>query len=156
MAKGRRTRLMSIARLQQLLKQADSQLHALQKRRKVLTAELADIDRQIAVLQGDRRAAAAPAGPRRRRAGRRRGGPTLPQVVTDVLTKANAPMRLKDIVAAVEAAGYQSASKDFYNVVSQTLHTREEFKNVARGVYALGGSAPNKKARKTRKAKKKT
>ena len=158
MPRGRPRAQLSIAELHRLLKERDRQVRTLRKRRRDLASDLAAVDKQIAALTGGRtvRTPAAPAPARRRRA---RGGMTLPQAITKVLTGAGKPMRLKVITQAVLDGGYETTSKDFYNVVSQTLHTRDEFKNVARGVYTLAGRAsarpaPKAAKRKTRKKRK--
>ena len=94
MPRGRRRAELSIVQLQRLLKERDRQVGALGKRRRGLLAELASVDKQIAALTGGKADAgpgrAAAPEPRRRR---RRGGMTLPEAVTKVLTDAGAPIR---------------------------------------------------------------
>lgn len=145
MPKGRAKAQLSIAELQSLLRERDQELQKLTKQRDKLASQLKDLDRRIAGLKGAAAAAgpaarpARPARPARvRRGGRRRAGRRpLADVISDVLVRHDGPMRLKDIAEAVKAAGYQSKSKNFYNVVSQTVNLRPEFVNAGRGLYKL-------------------
>jgi hypothetical protein len=152
MPRGRRRIDLSIAELQQALQERNREARLLQQRRKALLAELAGVDKRLSTLLGSK-----PAAPRRRVAagrGRRRAGGTLPDAITKVLAAAGKPMRLRDIAQAVKAAGYKSASRDFYNVVSQALHAKPQFKNVRRGFYRLDASAAGGTATKTAKGAK--
>jgi hypothetical protein len=150
--------MLSMARLESLLRQRDGQIRSMRERRNRLVAELAKLDRQLAAMTGEKGAVvgvtASPAkGDGRRRRGRK-GGATLSAVVAEILAAAGEPMRLKDIAVAAQAAGYKSASKDFYNVVSQTLRNNKSFKCVSRGAYALAGAAPAKAKKKAGRPKK--
>ena len=72
---------------------------------------------------------------RRGRRGRRATGKPLAEYIRDVLATAPQGMRARDIATAVQQAGYQSFSKDFYGLVAKTLLTDPTFKRVSRGVY---------------------
>ena len=55
-------------------------------------------------------------------------------------------MRVKDIMAAVQEAGYESSSRDFYGLVAAAVRDGG-FEKVSRGVYKLKApKAPAKKA----------
>ena len=47
-------------------------------------------------------------------------------------------MRVREIVAAVQEAGYKSAAKDFYGIVATAVRG-EGFEKLGRGVYRLKG-----------------
>ena len=65
-------------------------------------------------------------------------GKPLIGYVKDVLAKAKDGMRVREIVAAVQEAGYKSAAKDFYGIVATAVRG-EGFEKLGRGVYRLRG-----------------
>ena len=70
----------------------------------------------------------------RRPRGRAKGRP-LVEYMVEVL-KGSDGMRIRDLMAAVQQAGYRSSSKDFYNIVAAAIRG-EQFKKIGRGVYKL-------------------
>jgi len=130
------------------------------------------VARGVYTLKGKAGAAAAkPAGKARKKARKkamakpakaaakpaRAAGKSLVEYIQDVLAKAAGGMRVKDIMAAVKAAGYKSGAKDFYNLVAAAARG-DDFEKVSRGVYVLKGGkkpAPAKKAKKGGKKAKK-
>ena len=58
--------------------------------------------------------------------------------IKGVLAKAAGGMRVKDIMAAVQAAGYESGAKDFYGIVAAAVRGKG-FDKVSRGVYVMKG-----------------
>ncbi|HUS92077.1 MAG TPA: hypothetical protein VM695_09515 [Phycisphaerae bacterium] len=147
----RRTKELSIKELRRELAAREKQVNGLLARRGKLAASLADVDARIAALGGGTPAArrgrpkaagkgrpkAAATGNGRKRARRRATGKPLADYVVDVLTKAGKPLRVKDAMAAVTKAGYQSASKDFYGIVAAALRDDSRIKKISRGVYTL-------------------
>ena len=131
---------MTIAQLRAEIAARESQLGKLQAQRDDLTKQLAEVDRDIAALGGGGRR-----GPRKapaRRASRR----TLPknvkplnEYVREALAEAKEGMRVKDIMAAVQKAGYKTNSKDFYGVVATAVR-EGGFQKLSRGVYKLGAA----------------
>jgi len=73
--------------------------------------------------------------PRGRRAKGSDGG-TLTTHVAKALDGSKG-MRVKEILSAVEAGGYKSSSKDFYNIIAAALRNKKVFAKVKRGVYKL-------------------
>jgi hypothetical protein len=69
--------------------------------------------------------------------GRRATGKPLADYLKQVLSKAEGPMRAKDIVPAVRKTEYKTFSKDFYGIVATALRDKKTFKRVSRGVYTL-------------------
>ena len=146
---------MTIAQLRAEIAGRESQLGKLQAQRDDLTKQLDAIDRQIAALGGDgrrtqKKATAKPAASRR----------TMPknikpliEYVREALAEAKDGMRVKDIMAAVQKAGYKTNSKDFYGVVATAVR-EGGFRKLSRGVYKVGAAKKpaRKKATKTKAA----
>jgi len=115
------------------------------QRRAELSAELAQIDKALAVLGG----AATPAAkaprqkptvaPKHRVDGRSgpRPGMTLGNVMEKILRDKGEPMQVKDIVAAVMASDYPSKSKHLRSMANQTLSNDKRFRKVDRGMYTV-------------------
>jgi len=132
----------------------EKQLAKLQSKRAGLTKQLDEIDRQIAALSGDGRRGPrkAPAKPASRRTMPKNVKPLI-EYVRGALAEAKDGMRVKDIMAAVQKAGYKTNSKDFYGVVATAVRDGG-FQKLSRGVYTL--EAPKEPARRVaRKAAKK-
>ena len=99
------------------------------KERKKLQARMDQVDRQIQMLEGG-------GGGRGARGGRRNERP-LRDVMEAVLKKSGKPMRVGDIVAAVEQTGYRSSSANFRGIVNQTLIKEKRFTSPSRGMYQV-------------------
>ena len=70
--------------------------------------------------------------------GRARNDKPLPDYIEAALAKNGKPMRVGDIVTAVQAAGYRSTSPQFKNIVNQQLiKERKRFQQIERGLYGL-------------------
>lgn len=152
MARSSTTSYFNIAQLERILSNRRSELNRLERQRGELQRKLAGIDRQIFKLGGSMR------GLGRRGAGgggiRARNDVSLVEAIEAVLGKARKPMRVGDILDAVQAAGYRSNSDNFRGIVNQTLiKERKRFSPVERGVYQLkGGGGGTKKGAEKEKS----
>ena len=63
--------------------------------------------------------------------------PTLRQHIVNLLKRAKRPLKAKELAARVLAAGYQTASNDFANVVSTALKKMAEVQRVPGQGYVL-------------------
>jgi hypothetical protein len=114
---------------------------ALQQERRELADRLAEVERELAELgaapakRGRKKKAAKKKG--RGRKGPR-GGATLGNKLAQILGGAGGPMKLVDIVQAVEKSDYSSKSKYLRSMINQTLSKDSRFKKVRRGTYKLG------------------
>ena len=147
---------MTIAQLRAELAAREAQLEKLQARREDLVKQLAEVDRDIAALDGGGRRGPKPVAAKAPRASRR----TLPknvkpliEYVREALAEAKDGMRVRDIMAAVQKAGYKTNSKDFYGVVATAVR-EGGFQKLSRGVYKLEAARKpaRKKATKTKAA----
>ena len=69
---------------------------------------------------------------------RARNDKPLPDYIEAALSKNGKPMRVGDIVTAVQSAGYRSTSPQFKNIVNQQLiKERKRFQQIERGLYGL-------------------
>lgn len=155
----------TIQQLKKELAEKERKLGKLQDKRDKLLKQVADVDDEIAKLGGEPGAAPAkgagkkkkttkkkarrksakksakkPARKAARRGGGRakgKGGKTLADMIQEVLAKSDEPMRIKEIAAAVQDAGYKSDSKDFYGFVASTLRDKTKFARVSRGKYTV-------------------
>jgi len=137
----------SISELRKELKAKTSQLTGLNLRRSKLTARLAAVDRQIAVLTAEpvrrrrkrkvaKKAARKVKKALRAKPGRKgRVGKPLAEYIRGVLAKAKAGMRVMDVTAAVLRAGYRTRDKTFNQTVAKTLATDKRFRRVSHGIY---------------------
>ena len=144
-------RIKTINELQRELEMKRRRLEKLQSRRDSLTGKLEKVDSDIARLVGGGK----PGRPPKKQAARRgrppkaakiakprptrtrASGKPLNEYMREILAKAPKGMRVKELAAAVESAGYRSASKDFYGIVAKTLLEDRRFKRLSRGVYTL-------------------
>jgi hypothetical protein len=116
----------------------------LERLRSELQRKLDGVDRQIAKLAGGLR------GLRGRRGGgtRARNEMSLVEAIETAL-RGGKPMRVGDIVDAVQGAGYRSNSDNFRGIVNQTLiKERKRFAQAGRGVYQLKGGGGAKGSKK--------
>ena len=143
---------MTIAELRRTLAARERQVARLLARRGKLAKRLAAVDRDIEALGGKVPKATRPKGRVAKRGARRlpRNVKPLPEYIKDVLAKSKAGMRVKDVEAAVKAAGYKTSSKHFYGSVAVVLR-EGPFVKVSRGVYKLKAA---KKVTKRKAAKK--
>lgn len=142
-------RIMSIEALRRELRSKKQQLTKLRAQRGKAVKVLKAIDRKITMLTGQiapttakkkRKKAAKAVVARKVRKVRKVGKPAKGARLVDYIGKVlagSAGMRAKDIQTAVAKAGYQSVSKDFYNIVAATLRDKKLFRRVKRGVYKL-------------------
>jgi len=69
--------------------------------------------------------------------GRRPEGQRLIDYVEDVLRKAGRPMTISEVMDAVQQAGYNTTSENFYPVVVQALTRDENIERADRGQYMI-------------------
>jgi hypothetical protein len=152
MARPKSVASLTIAELESILKERRGQIPKLQKERRRILKELAELDLQLGSLGGRRRGRKPGRGRGRRgrlgrprlmgtRMGRRGRRPknakSLIESIHDVLARRGAPMTVGDIMNAVKGNGYKSSSANFRGIVNQTLIKDKQFKSAARGTYGL-------------------
>ena len=133
---------LTIAQLQRVLNDKQSELNKLHRQRANLQRRMDLIDRQIERLGGS-------VGGRRGggRGTRARNDQSLVEVIESVMRGSGKPMRVGEIVDAVQAGGYRSNSANFRGIVNQTLiKERKRFGQVERGLYQLKGGGGEAKA----------
>jgi len=124
---------MNIQDLERVLSDRKRQLDKLSRKRAKLMSKMEEIDAEIEKISGG-------AGGLNGRGGgtRAHNDRPLPDYIEEVLQKSGKPMRVGDIMDAVQAAGYRSTSKSFKNIVNQQLiKERKRFSQVDRGLYGL-------------------
>lgn len=129
----------NIAQLERILQDRRTELGGLNRERADLQKKLDGLDRQIAKVNGSLRG----------RRGRRGGGggrphnkQSLVEAIESVMRASGKPMRVGEILEAVEAGGYRSSSASFRGIVNQTLiKERKRFSAVERGLYQMKGGA---------------
>jgi len=130
----------NIAQLERILQDRRSEVTRLERLRNELQRKLDGVERQIAKLAG---------GLRGRRGGggvRARNDVSLVEAIETAMRSNGKPMRVGDIVDAVQGAGYRSTSDNFRGIVNQTLiKERKRFGQVDRGVYQLKGGEKGSK-----------
>ena len=131
---------LTISQLQSILSHRKTEINKLHRKRSTIEKNLAAIDRSIAKLEGDgagaRRVGGAGSGLRAR------NEKSLVETLEDVLQGGKSPMGVKDIVAAVEKAGYRSSSANFRGLVNQTLiKEKKRFESAGHGLYEMKGAA---------------
>lgn len=133
----------SIAQLEQVLQQRRSELGRLNRERSELQRKLDGLDRQIAKINGSLRG-------RRGGGGRRQNKLSLVEAMESVMQGSGKPMRVGEILDAVEARGYRSSSDNFRGIVNQTLiKEKKRFAAVSRGLYQIKGTpAPARGSKK--------
>jgi hypothetical protein len=136
----------NIAQLERILHGRRSELNRLERQRSELQRKLNGLERQIVKVQGSLRG---------RRGGgmRARNDQSLVQVIESVMRGSGKPMRVGEIVEAVQSGGYRSNSANFRGIVNQTLiKERKRFSAADRGVYQLKGGGESKGSRKEKTA----
>lgn len=116
---------LSVTELQMELARRRRGVARLERRRDRLTAELAEINAQIAELGGSSGGGG--------RGGRGRNSMTLPDALYQVLQ--GRTMSVTEAADAVRSAGYSSSAANFRTMVNQALLKDKRFKKVARGQY---------------------
>jgi len=108
------TEQLSVAEIHQLLRQQQSKVNALQKRREKLAEQLADVEQQIAELTGEDGGGT-----------RFKNEKSLEEVIIDVLGKNKKGLGLAELTDAILKTGYRSSSSNFKNVVYQNVYKSE-------------------------------
>jgi hypothetical protein len=116
---------MSIAKLESMLRARKGELSGLQKHRDQLQKKLDAVEKRIVSLGGSARGG-----------GRARNSMSLVEALKSVLSGGK-PMKVADIVDAVQRKGYSSSSANFRGIVNQTLIKEKQFASAGRGVYQL-------------------
>jgi septal ring factor EnvC (AmiA/AmiB activator) len=141
----------NISQLERILHERRSELGRLERQRSELQRKLDGLDRQIVKLQGSLRGAAGRRGVTA--GGRARNSQSLVEVIESVLKGNGKPMKVGDIVDAVQAGGYRSNSANFRGIVNQTLiKERKRFSPSDRGVYQLKSAGGESKGSKKEKS----
>jgi hypothetical protein len=118
---------LSLAAIQSILDSRRDELNKLKKQRKEVQRKLDGLDRQIGRIEGGGRGGS----------GRARNAMSLNETLERVLRAHGKPMKVGDIVNAVEAEGYRSTSDNFRGIVNQTLIKDARFTAPARGTYQM-------------------
>lgn len=117
-------RFVGMAYLQNMLKAHRQELAKLRRERVKAARQLLKLDQRIALLSGDGGGARA-SNPK-----------SLVAMMRDAMANGK-PIKVGDLVAAVQKAGYRSSSGNFRALVNQTLIKDKGFTQVSRGVYQL-------------------
>lgn len=135
MPRGRPRKFPSISDLQNMIRERRRHRSRIIVERKKVQARLDQIDRELQMLDGRGGRSAGGGGGRGR--GRGRNAQSLTEVMEAVLKKSGKPMRVGEIVSAVQQAGYRSSSANFRGIVNQTLIKDKRFSAASRGHYQL-------------------
>ena len=127
MPRGTNSTDLSIARLESMLRERKSELNMLRRQREKVQQQLNEIDRRIASLGGSKM----------RGGGRARNAESLVATLEAVLRGSGKPMKVGEIVDAVQKRGYQSSSANFRGIVNQTLIKEKQFSSAGRGLYQM-------------------
>ena len=129
----------TISQLKKELAAKEQQLERLQVKRQTLLSQLEQTDKEIARLEGTktRGGARTKSTGRGRPKGRKTAGKqSLADVLVDTL-KDKGAVKVADAAKMAIEAGYKTASKQFSNVVSQTMTTDKRFRKISRGKYKV-------------------
>lgn len=154
------TAAFNIAQLERILQERRSELNRLERQRADLQRKLDGLDRQIMKLNGSLRGRRGGGGGASGGGGgggtRARNEVSLVEAIEGAL-RGGKPMRVGEIVDAVQASGYRSNSANFRGIVNQTLiKERKRFTAADRGLYQLkGGGGGSKKEKEKDKDKEK-
>jgi hypothetical protein len=123
----------SLQELERAINARRRELRGLERRRSTLVRKLEAVERAIDKMNGN-----SPRG----RAGSRRARNTvsLPDAISNVLSRSRTAMGVGDIAEKVLAGGYRSGSANFRSMVNQALFKDQRFVSERRGVYRLRGS----------------
>ena len=153
-------RTTSIAALEQALETRKRQVAELKAQRDASMKHTAALSAKIAALEGKSTSSEVKMENLVRKAGkpRTRGrGPSLIDVVVDVLNKADKPMRVSEITDAVKASGYKSNSKNLKALISAQIYKDKRIERPKRGMFQVkaqaAGDSPAKGAKRGRPAK---
>jgi len=125
---------LSVVELERLLNSRKSQLGELLKKRDKLRRELAQMERQIAELSGQR----GGAGPPGRRGARVKNERSLREYVVEILGKSKKGLTLVELAQKVLDAGYKSDSANFRNVLYQCVYnTKDLYHDELTGTYRM-------------------
>jgi hypothetical protein len=127
MARPKSNGVLTIAQLERLLDTRRREASELQKERNRLMQRLETLDRRLASLAGGRGRNGFGGGAGGGGRGGRRNAKSLVAVMESVLTRSKGPMRVGDIVEAVQREGYRSGSANFRGIVNQTLIKEKRF-----------------------------
>lgn len=140
-------RTRTITELQAELTRKRGRLRTLRAQRNRLAKQLGQVDRQLAQLRGTA-AGGRSSGRKRRRA---RNTRSLADTLAAVLAGAGG-VKVADAARLARQAGYRTASRNFGNIVGQTLAGDKRFSKVSRGVYALKSASGSRTAKPKKKA----
>ena len=128
---------LNISQLEQILNARRTELNKLYKQRREAQRRLDEVDREIARIGGDAAAEGGRNGSTTA-SGRARNEQSLPEVL-EVVMQSGKPMKVGEIVDAVQAAGYRSNSANFRAIINQTLiKERKRFQSTGeRGTYQI-------------------
>lgn len=144
----RNSKDLSVADLQKLLNDRQSQLTSLEKRRKRLQKELDVVERRIDELEGR---GGTPGRRRTTRRGVKRPNnvQSLHAYVKETLGKNRAGLSLEDLANSVLGAGYKTNSSNFKNVLYQCVYNSKEVKHDDKsGTYKLVKASRGKSTKK--------
>lgn len=158
----KKTAVLTVAELEQLLDSRRSELATLKEKREALANQIADLDEQIAAATGTgggrkkvkrvkRKKSAKRAAKKAVRKTARKVKKTRPTTrrkraknsaplstfVEQALAGNKKGLTVQQIVDAVKKAGYKSKSANFNTVVYQQLYHSKKIKKAGRGMYAL-------------------
>lgn len=112
----------SVSDLERILDERKGQVHDLNKRRDLLTKELAKIEAELEGIIGKKRRGAKKGA---RRGKRPKNERSLREIIFDLLGKSKKGITLADLEPKVLEAGYKSASKNFSNMIYQCLYNSQ-------------------------------
>lgn len=125
------TTTLSLADLEKLIVERQSQVETLVKRREQLQAEIEQLDAEIQDCLAT--------GSVRRRGGKRpKNTASLRTVMLEVLAKNKKGLSLPDLAQQISDTGYKSNSRNFKNVVYQCVYNTENVvHDAATGLYRV-------------------
>jgi ABC-type transporter Mla subunit MlaD len=124
---------LSVSHLERVLERRLTELKSLTRDRDRLQQKLDAVDNKIRSLAGNAALARGSTS-----TGRARNEKSLVKTLTDVLAGAGRPMKVGEILKAVQQSGYRSNAVNFRGLLNQTLiRERKRFSNTDRATYAL-------------------
>lgn len=128
MLRSRSASGLSLAQLEKLMHSRKAEVIRLSKIRDKLQKKLNTIQAKLEAISGT-----TPTG----RTTRARNNASLQEIIHQVLSKANTPLSVGDILDKVQAAGYRSKSDNFRGIVNQTLIKDKRLSKAGRGMYQV-------------------